>query len=111
MADEKLIPPQFLLFESESEVERVAEGVAAKPPNLPSGFGLLCWNPSWVSPWETSAARPIGMSVLRPGQENRAFDVLKRKFYCSGGRSKVGEGFENWGLKIFSTAESEKPRW
>ena len=55
-------------------------------------------------------ARPIGMSVLRPGQENRAFDVLKRKFYCSGGRSKVGEGFENWGLKIFSTAESEKPR-
>ncbi|WP_155519216.1 DUF3800 domain-containing protein, partial [Lactobacillus delbrueckii] len=36
-------------------------------------------------------ARPIGMSVLRPGQENRAFDVLKRKFYCSGGRSKVGE--------------------
>ncbi len=42
MADEKLTPPQFLLFESESEVERVAEGVAAKPPNLPSGFGLLC---------------------------------------------------------------------
>lgn len=55
-------------------------------------------------------ARPVGMSVLRPGQENRAFEVLKRKFYCSGGRSKVGEGFENWGLKIFPTAESEKPR-
>lgn len=55
-------------------------------------------------------ARPIGMSVLRPGQENRAFDVLTRKFYCSGGRSKVGEGFENWGLKIFPVAESEKPR-
>ena len=55
-------------------------------------------------------ARPIGMSVLRPGQENRAFDVLTRKFYCSGGRSKVGEGFENWGLKIFPVVESEKPR-
>ncbi|AZF14038.1 DUF3800 domain-containing protein [Pseudomonas sp. R3-18-08] len=55
-------------------------------------------------------ARPIGMSVLRPGQENRAFDVLTRKFYCSGGRGKVGEGFENWGLKIFPVAESEKPR-
>lgn len=55
-------------------------------------------------------ARPIGMSVLRPGQENRAFDVLRRKFYCSGGRSRVGEGFENWGLKIFPISESEKPR-
>jgi hypothetical protein len=55
-------------------------------------------------------ARPIGMSVLRAGQENRAFDVLKRKFYCSGGRSNVGEGFENWGLKIFPAPESEKPR-
>lgn len=55
-------------------------------------------------------ARPVGMSVLRAGQENRAFDVLKRKFYCSGGRSRVGEGFENWGLKIFPAVESEKPR-
>lgn len=55
-------------------------------------------------------ARPIGMSVLRAGQENRAFDVLKRKFYCSGGRENVGTGFENWGLKIFPAPESEKPR-
>lgn len=55
-------------------------------------------------------ARPIGMSVLREGQENRAFDVLKRKFYCSGGRKNVGEGFEDWGLKIFPPPESEKPR-
>jgi len=55
-------------------------------------------------------ASPVGMSVLRAGQENRAFDVLKRKFYCSGGREGVGEGFENWGLKIFPPQESEKPR-
>ena len=55
-------------------------------------------------------ARPIGLSVLRPGQENRAFEVLKRKFFCSGGRDKVGEGFENWGLKIYPPPESEKPR-
>jgi hypothetical protein len=46
-------------------------------------------------------ARPIGLHVLRPAQENRAFDVLKRKFFCSGGRDNVGEGFENWGLKIY----------
>lgn len=55
-------------------------------------------------------ARPIGLSVLRPEQENRAFDVLKRKFFCCGGRKNVGEGFENWGLKIHPSPESEKPR-
>jgi len=55
-------------------------------------------------------ARPIGMSILRPGQENRAFDILKRKFFCSGGRQRVGTGYENWGLKVFPPSESEKPR-
>lgn len=55
-------------------------------------------------------ARPVGLSKLRPGQSNRAFEVLKRKFFCSGGRSQVGQGFENWGLKFFPTPESEKPR-
>ena len=55
-------------------------------------------------------ARPIGMSRLRPDQENRAFDVLKRKFFCSGGRCNVGEGYEDWGLKIYPGPESEKPR-
>lgn len=55
-------------------------------------------------------ARPIGLSILRPTQENRAFNVLKRKFFCSGGRGKVGEGFESWGLKVYPAPESEKPR-
>lgn len=35
-------------------------------------------------------ARPIGMNFLRPEQENRAFEVLKRKFYCDGGRDNLG---------------------
>jgi hypothetical protein len=55
-------------------------------------------------------ARPIGLNLLRPEQENRAFDVLKRKFYCNGGREKVGEGYEGVGMKIFPAPESEKPR-
>jgi hypothetical protein len=55
-------------------------------------------------------ARPIGLSVVRPEQTNRAFDVLKRKFFCSGGRKKVGVGFEGWGLKIHPAQESERPR-
>lgn len=50
------------------------------------------------------------MSVIRKGQENRAFDVLKKKFFCSGGREKVGNGYENWGLKVHPRLESEKPR-
>lgn len=48
-------------------------------------------------------ARPVGLTVARPGQQNRAFEVLKKKFYCSGGREQVGAGYENWGLKIYPT--------
>lgn len=44
-------------------------------------------------------ARPIGIHVLRPEQSNRSFDVLKKKFYCDGGRDKVGKGYEGLGLK------------
>ncbi len=55
-------------------------------------------------------ARPIGLNVLRPDQENRAFDILKRKFYCDGGRDHVGTGYEGLGMKIYPSSESEKPR-
>jgi len=46
-------------------------------------------------------ARPVGLKVLRPDQPNRAFEILKPKFYCEGGRENVGDGFEDWGLVIF----------
>jgi len=40
-------------------------------------------------------ARPVGLSVLRPEQENRAMDILRKKFYRNGyGESK------GCGLKI-----------
>ena len=55
-------------------------------------------------------ARPIGMHLLRPNQENRAFEVLERKFYCAGGRKNAGTNYENMGLKIYPAPESEKPR-
>lgn len=54
-------------------------------------------------------ARPIGISILRPDQPNRAFDTLKNKFYCEGGRNEVGKGFRGWGLKLYPY-KSEKPR-
>ncbi|QTD54713.1 DUF3800 domain-containing protein [Parasphingorhabdus cellanae] len=45
-------------------------------------------------------ARPIGIHYMRPDQPNRAFEVLKTKFYCEGGRDNLGSGYEGWGLKI-----------
>lgn len=42
-------------------------------------------------------ARPIGLSVVRPGQPNQAFDVLKGKFFTgAGGHTYFGNG-----LKVF----------
>lgn len=55
-------------------------------------------------------ARPIGLSILRPEQVNQAFDVLKHKFYCDGGRDNAGTNYEGVGLKIHPSIESEKPR-
>lgn len=55
-------------------------------------------------------ARPIGINTLRPEQENRAFDVLREKFYCDGGRQALGKNFEGVGMKIYPASESEKPR-
>ena len=46
-------------------------------------------------------ARPIGRHAIKPEQENQAFELLKKKFYCEGGRSKVGKGYDQWGLKGF----------
>lgn len=55
-------------------------------------------------------ARPIGLSTLKPEQDNRAFDVLKKKFYCDGGREDVGNGYKGVGMKVFPSPKSEKPR-
>ncbi len=41
-------------------------------------------------------ARPVGLSVIRPEQQNRAFDVVKEKLYSDGMGKTQG-----WGLKCF----------
>lgn len=46
-------------------------------------------------------ARPIGLSVYRPEQNNRAFDILRNKFYCKGGREAIGSDYMGYGLKVF----------
>ncbi len=40
-------------------------------------------------------ARPVGMSVLRPDQENRAMKIIMKKFLHKNGK------IEGWGLKCF----------
>ena len=41
-------------------------------------------------------ARPIGIHILRPKQENRAFKIIEKKFY-----KKKGDWYLNYGLKIY----------
>ncbi len=41
-------------------------------------------------------ARPIGRYVLNPGQDNRAYKIIEKKFYCDKHGKKEG-----WGLKCF----------
>jgi hypothetical protein len=50
-------------------------------------------------------ARPIGLKVLRPRQQNRAFDVIETKFR----RSPDGKT-HGWGFKVFPR-KSERPRY
>jgi hypothetical protein len=97
--------------ELELEFRRICDGANSLSARLPFEivFASKQTNSSGLQLADL-VARPIGLSVLRPEQPNRAFDVLRRKFFCSGGRSNLGDGFENWGLKIYPTQESKKPR-
>ena len=54
-------------------------------------------------------ARPVGLNYIRPGQPNQAFDVLKKKFFCDGGRAKVGSGYENVGLVVYPPQKAKSP--
>ena len=54
-------------------------------------------------------ARPVGVNYLRPAQRNQAFDLLRRKFYCAGGRANLGAGYENVGLMIYPPQKAKSP--
>ena len=88
--------------ELELEFRRICDAQNAMEKHLP--FEVLFADKKVMSTGLQLAdlvARPIGLQVLRKEQANRAFDVLKHKFFCAGGRKKVGEGYKDWGLKIF----------
>lgn len=40
-------------------------------------------------------ARPVGRKVINPSQPNRAFEIIEKKFYCTGGQ------IQGRGLKVF----------
>ena len=54
-------------------------------------------------------ARPVGINYIRPQQDNKAFEMLKKKFFCDGGRSNVGCGYENVGLMIYPPRKAKGP--
>ncbi len=88
--------------ELELEFRRICDGENKFRKNLP--FKIRMANKTANSSGLQLAdlvARPIGRHILRPDQPNRAFEVLRPKFYCEGGREKVGENYDNWGLKRF----------
>ena len=95
--------------ELELEFRRICDGENRLNANLP--FEIIFADKQVNSSGLQLAdlvARPVGLHVLRPEQANRAFAVLKSKFYCEGGRENTGKGYEGLGLKRFT--ESEKPR-
>ncbi|MFH1813557.1 MAG: DUF3800 domain-containing protein [Pseudomonadota bacterium] len=54
-------------------------------------------------------ARPVGLNYIRPTQSNQAFDVLKQKFFCDGGPTCVGSGYEGVGLMIYPPRKAKSP--
>ncbi|MER2565215.1 MAG: DUF3800 domain-containing protein [Myxococcaceae bacterium] len=97
--------------ELELEFRRICDGENRQRSQLPFTivFGDKRVNSSGLQLADL-VARPIGLSVLRPNQVNRAFEVLKRKFFCAGGRKNLGVEYQGKGLKVLPAPESEKPR-
>jgi hypothetical protein len=97
--------------ELELEFRRICDGHNSIEVNFP--FEVLFADKKAMSTGLQLAdlvARPIGLNTFRSDQDNRAFEVLKKKFFCSGGRRHVGTDYEQWGLKIHPSQKSERPR-
>jgi hypothetical protein len=54
-------------------------------------------------------ARPVGINYLRPSQDNKAFDLLKSKFFCAGGRQRLRLDFEDVGLIVYPPQKAKSP--
>lgn len=88
--------------ELELEFRRICDG--NNRLNIPLPFEVIFSDKKVMSSGLQLAdlvARPIGLYTFKPEQPNRAFEILRRKFYCDGGREQVGKGFEGIGMKIY----------
>lgn len=95
--------------ELELEFRRICDG--NNPTKIQLPFDIIFSDKKVMSSGLQLAdlvARPIGLHTLKPEQQNRAFDLLKDKFFCDGGRDKLGECFKGVGMKIYPTPKSEK---
>jgi hypothetical protein len=92
-------------MEMELEFRRICEGANETSRALP--FRLIMADKRTNSEGLQLAdmvARPVALSVLRPGQPNRAFDILQAKFW----RDTRGRA-ENCGLKIYPDKNEGPP--
>lgn len=83
--------------ELELEFRRVCDGGNYEKANLP--FDVVFLDKKSNSPGLQLAdlvARPVGLHILKPEQPNRAYEVLKTKFYANAGGTING-----WGMKCF----------
>lgn len=103
--------------ELELEFRRICDGNNRFETNLPFEIRLIDKQANATGlQFADMVARPIGIHYLNPSQNNRAFGILKEKFYCKDGRKFVGENFADFGFNIFPKVwkikplKSEKPR-
>ena len=98
------IGSQSALFEKEAaqpQFRRARDGDTAGNRPLPFDI-VFADNKAKLAELQLAdwGARPVELSDRRPQQANQAFDILKKKFFCDGGRTQVGSGDENVGLRF-----------
>ncbi|MGB5793826.1 DUF3800 domain-containing protein [Poseidonibacter sp.] len=83
--------------ELELEFRRICDG--NNYPNIQLPFEIIMANKMSNSAGLQLAdlvARPIGLSIFKPNQENRAYEIIKKKFH-----TKTNGEFNGVGLKVF----------
>lgn len=96
--------------ELELEFRRICDGVS--PGSRPLPFNIVFADKKTNLPGLQLAdlvARPVGINYIRPTQSNQAFELLKAKFFCDGGREGVGKGYQNVGLQVYPPQKAKSP--
>lgn len=97
-------------FELELEFRRICDGENTGNRHLPFDIVFADKKTNLTGlQLADLVARPVGLNYIRPAQANQAFELLKKKFFCDGGRASVGNGFQNVGLKIYPAQKAKSP--